>query len=283
MARPNPRLKIKRNVNFIPTTQLSPSELAVDLGQNRFYVGNDLGTAVPIGAAVSSDASLGGLAPSDNLIATEQAIKTYVSTLSSPSATARETLIATIGTNVLNSSSTLEAIDFSSIVYTQTPNMNLKVEDPADPSTMGFFQDTKTQMFLNVNYSIHFQSISNSVLSTEANSLGYWRMSALRLINTSNPTNNTFYYGAVTTPPVIGGIIANTASLPTMMSGNATIRLPQFTQTAKWRLQLIYRIRSADTSLNAGDVSSGTSDFRNDPVIGVGKAIRIQMTKLGEN
>lgn len=284
MARPKPRLKIKRNVNFTPTTQLTPGELGVDLGQNKLYVGNSTGTAaIPIAAAVSIDPALGGSTPSDNLIATEKAVKTYVSTLSAPPATSREIFIGTVGSNVLNSSSTLDVIDFSSMVFTQTPNMNLKLVDPVDPLVYGFFQDTKNEMYLNVNYSIHFQSISSNALSTEANALGYWRLAGLRLINTTTPTNNTYYYGMSTTAPVIGGIVANTASLPTLMSGNAVIRLPRYTPTTTWRLQLIYRIRSADSILNAGDVSSNTTDYRNDPVFGVGTAIRIQVTKLGEN
>jgi hypothetical protein len=283
MARkPNPTVKIKRNTNFTPTTQLTTGELGVDLGTSRLYVGNNTGAAVPISAAVDTDVNLGSTNPSDNKITTENAARQYIinKVSSIPSNTDKNTLIATISAQQASVGTSIQNIDLSSAVIQQTANMNLQIQDPNFPLYSGFFQTSKTEMFLNVNYSLHVSSISSNAIVTEGTNLGFWRVAGLRVIDTNNPTNVT-YYGMQVMLPIIGDTNPVFA-LPTLISGNACVRLPKYVSSGtQWELQLVYQIKSFDQLLDIG--TGGTNQEINDPVIGSAKGIRIQIAKLSES
>jgi hypothetical protein len=70
--------------------------------------------------------------------------------------------------------------------------------------------------------------------------------------------------------------------LPTLLTGNATVRLPKYVQgVSEWELQLVYQIRSVDQSMEAG--TGGPNQGINDPLISAGRGIRLQIVKLSES
>ena len=277
MASPKPIVKIKRGITP-PTTQLTAGELGVDLATNRLYIGNNIGVAVAIGAEVDTAITLGGTNTSDNKIATEKAAKDYItSKLVAGTQAPKDTLFATISYNPANSGVQLQNIDLSSAVIEQSANMNLLRADPNSNPT-GFFQTTKTEMILNVTYSLQISAI-NAVLQEGTNN-GYWRLAGLRVIDTNTPANVT-YYGMQVVLPVIG---TNDPlfPLPTLISGNACVRLPKYVSGGtQWELQLVYQLRSFDPQLDIG--TGGPHNIVNDPPIADAKGIRIQIVKLSES
>ena len=277
MASPKPIVKIKRGITP-PTTQLTAGELGVDLATNRLYIGNNIGVPVAIGAEVDTAITLGGTNTSDNKIATEKAAKEYItSKLVAGTQAPKDTLFATISYNPANSGVQLQNIDLSSAVIEQSANMNLLRADPNSNPT-GFFQTTKTEMILNVTYSLQISAI-NAVLQEGTNN-GYWRLAGLRVIDTNTPANVT-YYGMQVVLPVIG---TNDPlfPLPTLISGNACVRLPKYVSGGtQWELQLVYQLRSFDPQLDIG--TGGPHNIVNDPPIADAKGIRIQIVKLSES
>jgi hypothetical protein len=280
----NPILKIKRNVNTFPTG-LTPGELAVDLGIKKLYVGNNSSVSIPISAQVSSDVTLGGSNASHDVISTQNAIKTYIdNTLINnppPVAPPKETLLARFTGQQLISNVAITPTNqfelYNTPIITQTANMGIQIEDPNDPVSSGFFQTTKTSMTLNVNYSVYLSSVDTSVIAAEGTNLGTFRLVGLRLINKSNSTAN--YYGIQTVLPAIGNEnVGGLQGLPTLINGNATIVLPKYTSTAKWEIQLIYQVRSNDSTLFMGNLLDNVID----PVVSDGYGVRIEMIKLGE-
>lgn len=277
MASPKPIVKIKRG-NTPPTTQLTSSELGVDLATNRLYIGNNIGVAVTIGAEVDTAITLGGTNTSDNKIATEKAAKEYItSKLVAGTQAPKDTLFATISYNQANQSSLLQNIDLSGALISQSTNMNLQI-DLVSTETTGFFQTTKTEMILNVTYSLQISEVDENVIGLEGTNIGYWRLAGLRVIDTNN-TENVTYYGMQVVLPVIG---TSPSSLPTLISGNACVRLPKYVSGGtQWELQLVYQIRSNDGLLDIG--TGGPNNFVNDPPIGAAKGIRIQIVKISES
>ena len=281
MARPKPIVKIKRGITT-PTTQLTAGELGVDLATNRLYIGNNIGVAVAIGAEVDTAITLGGTTTSDNKIATEKAAKEYItSTLVAGTQAPKDTLFATISVNTpaANASPVPQNIDLSSAVIAQSTNMNLLRADPNSNPT-GFYQTTKTEMILNVTYSLQISAV-NFVVQEGTNN-GYWRLAGLRVIDTNTPANVT-YYGMQVVLPVIGSTTSNpTFPLPTLISGNACVRLPKYVSGGtQWELQLVYQLRSFDSLLDIG--TGGSNNIANDPPIADAKGIRIQIVKLSES
>jgi hypothetical protein len=281
MARPKPIVKIKRGI-IPPTTQLTAGELGVDLATNRLYIGiASPGSAVTIGAEVDTAITLGGTTTSDNKIATEKAAKDYItSKLVVGPQLPKDTLFATILANPANSGVQLQNIDLSSALISQSTNMNLLRADPNSNPT-GFYQTTKTEMILNVTYSLQISAINTGTL--EGTNNGYWRLAGLRVIdtNTNNTTSLTTYYGMQVVLPVIGNTSVPTFPLPTLISGNACVRLPKYVSGGtQWELQLVYQLRSTDGSLDIG--TGGSNNIVNDPPIAAAKGIRIQIVKLSE-
>ena len=280
MASPKPIVKIKRGITP-PTTQLTAGELGVDLATNRLYIGNNIGVPVAIGAEVDTAITLGGTNTSDNKIATEKAAKDYItSKLVAGTQAPKDTLFATISANTpaVNASPVPQNIDLSSAVIAQSTNMNLQIEDPIIPLNTGFFQTAKTEMILNVTYSLQISAI-NAVLQEGTNN-GYWRLAGLRVIDTNTPANVT-YYGMQVVLPVIG---TNDPlfPLPTLISGNACVKLPKYVSGGtQWELQLVYQLRSFDPQLDIG--TGGPHNIVNDPPIADAKGIRIQIVKLSES
>ena len=278
MARPKPIVKIKRGI-IPPTTQLTAGELGVDLATNRLYIGiASSGVAVAIGAEVDTAITLGGTNTSDNKIATEKAAKDYItSKLVAGSQLPKDTLFATISHNPANSGVQLQNIDLNSAVISQSTNMNLQ-RDLVSTETTGFFQTTKTEMILNVTYSLQISEVdANNAIVPEGTNIGFWRLAGLRVIDTNN-TENVTYYGMQVVLPVIG---TSPISLPTLISGNACVRLPKYVSGVnQWELQLVYQIRSNDLTLDIG--TGGSNNFVNDPPIGAAKGIRIQIVKISE-
>jgi len=280
MARPKPIVKIKRGI-IPPTTQLTAGELGVDLATNRLYIGiASPGSAVTIGAEVDTSITLGGTNTSDNKIATEKAAKEYItSKLIAGPQLPKDTLFATISYNPANIGVQLQNIDLSSAVISQSTNMNLQKEDPNIPFNTGFFQTIKTEMILNVTYSLQISEVDANAIDSEGTNIGYWRLAGLRVIDT-NATANVTYYGMQVVLPVIG--TASFSSLPTLISGNACVRLPKYVSGGtQWELQLVYQIRSTDGSLDIG--TGGSNNIVNDPPIGNAKGIRIQIVKISES
>lgn len=281
MARPKPIVKIKRGTTT-PTTQLTAGELGVDLATNRLYIGNNIGVPVAIGAEVDTAITLGGTTTSDNKIATEKAAKEYItSKLVVGTQLPKDTLFATILANPANSGVQLQNIDLSSALISQSTNMNLLRADPNSNPT-GFYQTTKTEMILNVTYSLQISAINTNTL--EGTNNGYWRLAGLRVIdtNTSNTTSLTTYYGMQVVLPVIGTISVPTFPLPTLISGNACVRLPKYVSGGtQWELQLVYQLRSTDAQLDIG--TGGPNNIFNDPPIADAKGIRIQIVKISES
>jgi hypothetical protein len=283
MARPKPIVKIKRGITT-PTIQLTAGELGVDLATNRLYIGiASPGNAVAIGAEVDTAITLGGTNTSDNKIATEKAAKDYItSKLVVGTQAPKDTLFATILANpAANASPVPQNIDLSSAVISQSTNMNLLRADPNSNPT-GFYQTTKTEMILNVTYSLQISAINTGTL--EGTNNGYWRLAGLRVIdtNTINTTSLTTYYGMQVVLPVIGNTSTPTFPLPTLISGNACVRLPKYVSGGtQWELQLVYQLRSTDGSLDIG--TGGFNNFVNDPEIGAAKGIRIQIVKISES
>lgn len=283
MASPKPIVKIKRGITT-PTTQLTAAELGVDLATNRLYIGiAPPGVAVAIGAEVDTAITLGGTNTSDNKIATEKAAKEYItSKLVAGTQAPKDTLFATISYNPANSGVQLQNIDLSSAAIDQSTNMNLQRDDPNFGSlTTGFFQTTKTEMILNVTYSLQISAIN---AGTEGTNYGYWRLAGLRVIdtNTINTTSLTTYYGIQVVLPVIGNTSVPTFPLPTLISGNACVRLPKYVSGGtQWELQLVYQLRSTDAQLDIG--TGGPNNIVNDPLIADAKGIRIQIVKLSES
>ena len=279
MASPKPIVKIKRGITT-PTTQLTAGELGVDLATNRLYIGNNIGVAVTIGAEVDTAITLGGTNTSDNKIATEKAAKDYItSKLVAGTQAPKDTLFATISHTQANQSSGLQNIELGSAVITQSLNMNLQREDPIFPVNSGFFQTTKTEMILNVTYSLQISAVDvdSNAIELEGTNIGFWRLAGLRVIDTNN-TENVTYYGMQVVLPVIG---TSPISLPTLISGNACVRLPKYVSgVTQWELQLVYQIRSNDGLLDIG--TGGSNNFVNDPEIGAAKGIRIQIVKISE-
>ena len=283
MARPKPIVKIKRGITT-PTIQLTAGELGVDLATNRLYIGiASPGNAVAIGAEVDTAITLGGTNTSDNKIATEKAAKDYItSKLVVGTQAPKDTLFATILANpAANASPVPQNIDLSSAVISQSTNMNLLRADPNSNPT-GFYQTTKTEMILNVTYSLQISAINTGTL--EGTNNGYWRLAGLRVIdtNTINTTSLTTYYGMQVVLPVIGNTSTPTFPLPTLISGNACVRLPKYVSGGtQWELQLVYQLRSTDGLLDIG--TGGFNNFVNDPEIGAAKGIRIQIVKISES
>lgn len=280
----NPVLKIKRNVNTFPTG-LTPAELAVDLGIKKLYVGNNSAVSIPISAQVSSDATLGGNNASHDVISTQNAIKTYIdNTLVNnppPTAPSKETLLARFTGQALASNVELSLTNqfelYNTPIITQTANMGIQIEAPDDPVSSGFFQTTKTSMTLNVNYSVYLSSVDTNVITTEGTNLGTFRLVGLRLINKSNSTAN--YYGVQTVLPAIGNEnVGGLQGLPTLINGNATIVLPKYTSISRWEIQLVYQVRSNDSTLFMGNLLDNVAD----PLVSDGYGVRIEMIKLGE-
>jgi len=280
----NPILKIKRNVNTFPTG-LTPGELAVDLGIKKLYVANTSAVPIPISAQVSSDVTLGGNNASHDVISTQNAIKTYIdNTLVNnppPTVPPKETLLARFTGQQLASNVPLTLTNqfelYNTPVITQTDNMGIEFEDPTDPVFGGFFQTTKTSMTLNVNYRVYLSSVDTNVIGIEGQNLGTFRLVGLRLINKSNSTAN--YYGIQTVLPAIGSEnVGGLQGLPTLINGNATIVLPKYTSTAKWGIQLVYQVRSNDSTLFMGNLFDNVAD----PLVSNGYGVRIEMIKLGE-
>jgi hypothetical protein len=284
MASPKPIVKIKRG-NTPPTTQLAAGELGVNLATNRLYIGiASPGSAVAIGAEVDTAITLGGTNTSDNKIATEKAAKEYItSKLVAGTQAPKDTLFATISANTpaANASPVPQNINLSSAVIEQSANMNLLRDDPNFGSlTTGFFQTTKTEMILNVTYSLQISAVDvdSNAIELEGTNIGFWRLAGLRVIDT-NATANVTYYGMQVVLPVIG---TSPISLPTLISGNACVRLPKYVSGGtQWELQLVYQIRSNDGLLDIG--TGGPNNFVNDPEIGAAKGIRIQIVKISES
>ena len=279
MASPKPIVKIKRGITT-PTTQLTAGELGVNLATNRLYIGiASPGSAVAIGAEVDTAITLGGTNTSDNKIATEKAAKEYItSKLVAGTQAPKDTLFATISYNQANQSSLLQNIDLSSALISQSTNMNLLRADPDLGNPTGFFQTTKTEMILNVTYSLQISEVDENAIGLEGTNIGYWRLAGLRVIDTNN-TENVTYYGMQVVLPVIG---TSPSSLPTLISGNACVRLPKYVSGGtQWELQLVYQIRSNDGLLDIG--TGGPNNFVNDPPIGAAKGIRIQIVKISES
>jgi hypothetical protein len=277
MARPKPIVKIKRGITT-PTNQLTAGELGVDLATNRLYIGiASPGSAVTIGAEVDIANTLG---TSDNKIATEKAAKEYIiSKIGVGVPTTKDTLFATISYNTATNASPIpQNIDLSSAQISQSANMNLQREDPNIPLNTGFFQTIKTEMILNVTYSLQISAINTA--NIEGSSYGYWRLAGLRVIDTNTPTNVT-YYGMQVVLPVIGNTSVPTFPLPTLISGNACVRLPKYVSGGtQWELQLVYQLRSTDGLLDIG--TGGLNNIVNDPPIADANGIRIQIVKLSE-
>lgn len=280
MASPKPIVKIKRG-NTPPTTQLAAGELGVNLATNRLYIGiASPGSAVAIGAEVDTAITLGGTNTSDNKIATEKAAKDYItSKLVAGTQAPKDTLFATISHNQANQSFQLQNIDLSGALISQSTNMNLQSVLVSTEST-GFFQTAKTEMILNVTYSLQISAVDvdSNAIELEGTNIGFWRLAGLRVIDT-NATANVTYYGMQVVLPVIG---TSPISLPTLISGNACVRLPKYVSGGtQWELQLVYQIRSNDGLLDIG--TGGPNNFVNDPEIGAAKGIRIQIVKISES
>ena len=278
MASPKPIVKIKRGITT-PTTQLAAGELGVNLATNRLYIGiASPGSAVAIGAEVDTAITLGGTNTSDNKIATEKAAKDYItSKLVAGTQAPKDTLFATISHNQANQSFQLQNIDLGGALISQSTNMNLQSVLVSTEST-GFFQTAKTEMILNVTYSLQISEVGDNAIELEGTNIGFWRLAGLRVIDT-NATANVTYYGMQVVLPVIG---TSPISLPTLISGNACVRLPKYVSGGtQWELQLVYQIRSNDGLLDIG--TGGSNNFVNDPPIGAAKGIRIQIVKISES
>jgi hypothetical protein len=83
--------------------------------------------------------------------------------------------------------------------------------------------------------------------------------------------------------PVIGNTSVPTFPLPTLISGNACVRLPKYVSGGtQWELQLVYQLRSTDTQLDIGTGGPNNNNIVNDPPIADAKGIRIQIVKISE-
>jgi len=277
-----PILKIKRNTNFTPpTNSLSSGELAVDLGTNTLYVGSSTGVSVPIAAEVSYDSALGGLNSSDNKIVSQKAARDYLISGGFLAGTQdfKDNLIATRTYYPVSTGTSIEPIDFSGFTIQQTANLNLQISEPFQT---GLIQTVKNEMFLNVNYSAHITSIDNNAIITEGTTVGYWRFFALRVIDTLVGPSTAVYYATQIKPPAIGDTTPVINPLPTLISGNAIIKLPKYISgSSEWELQLVYRVRSVDLSMDIG--TGGWNQGINDPIISSSAGIRLQIVKLSES
>lgn len=301
MARPKPQVKIKRSNTQAPTSLL-PGELGVNLATNTLYVGNTSNTPIPILAEVSADKTLGGLNASDNKLSTQNAAYRYIQSGLIQLNSAKTMLDLYVPAVQVNTANTIQNIELGSAFdadtgdpedvdgYVTDYGTNLQIRDSQLPSPpdSGFFQKDKDEYILHVTYSVYFTCIDENSISTEGTGLAYWRSAGLRVINTTTPSQVT-YYGIHTIPPCIG---TAASPLPTMISGSATVRLPRYTSGGnRWELQLVYHVRSVDQtiSVGTGDANHGFAntvplnhsiDANFTPNV---TGIRIQIIKLGES
>lgn len=261
---------------------LSAGELGVDLGNNVFYIGNNLGKAITFGCPVDADVNLGSVA-SNFKIPTQKAVKTYVdtnvTTAPPPVAAPKETFIATFDGRSITSNVAYQFFEIYAVTsIAQTTNMGILYNDQTGT---GFYQTSKNFMMLYVNYSLVISSVDSNAIVAEGSTLNAHRSIGLRVINKTNPTatNGTVYYGLKSFLPAIGSEVA-AAGLPTLVSGNAVVKLPKYIAgSAEWELQLIYKVRSQDLTLAIADMNNGV----NDPAIATGNGLKIEMVKLSES
>ena len=103
-------IKVKRTLTSNPPAGLTFGELAFVQGITSFYVTNNVGTSVRIGAEVDTNTSLG---TSDNKLPTQNAVKTYVDNAVSLSGTNQFNQIAVAGQNGLTADATSDILTFA--------------------------------------------------------------------------------------------------------------------------------------------------------------------------
>lgn len=287
-----PILKIKRGNNSVPPG-LTAGELAVDLTQNRLYVGNNSSIPIPIGCAVSTDVTLGGSVAnsSDNLIATQKAANIFLADYASggiASVGSGDILFATIDEyNISSFSPEYQYIPLDSIEtqIVQYNGMNLQYFDEVSPFYSGFFQTTKTEMILQANYSVYVTPISEFSGGEGTATPGYWRSFGFRVINTrvstGNPSPDVIHYGMQVVNPAIGNSLL---PLPTLINGTALIRLPKSTLTGPnqsvWELQFVYKTNTYFNTIYGGWVSGAG---QNELPIAENYSMRLEIAKIYES
>jgi hypothetical protein len=103
-------IKVKRTLTSNPPAGLTFGELAFVQGITSFYVTNNVGTSVRIGAEVDTNTSLG---TSDNKLPTQNAVKAYVDAAVSASGTNQFNQIAVSGQDGLTADSASDILTFA--------------------------------------------------------------------------------------------------------------------------------------------------------------------------
>jgi hypothetical protein len=103
-------IKVKRTLTSNPPAGLTFGELAFVQGITSFYVTNNVGTSVRIGAEVDTNINLG---TSDNKIPTQNAVKQYVDTAVSASGTNQFNQIGVVGQPGLTADSSSDILTFA--------------------------------------------------------------------------------------------------------------------------------------------------------------------------
>ena len=103
-------IKVKRTLTTNPPAGLTFGELAFVQGITSFYVTNNVGTSVRIGAEVDANINLG---TSDNKIPTQNAVKQYVDTAVSASGTNQFNQIGVAGQPGLTADSSSDILTFA--------------------------------------------------------------------------------------------------------------------------------------------------------------------------
>ena len=103
-------IKVKRTLTTNPPTGLTFGELAFVQGITSFYVTNNVGTSVRIGAEVDTNTSLG---TSDNKLPTQNAVKQYVDNAVSGAGTNQFNQIAVAGQPGLTADATSDILTFA--------------------------------------------------------------------------------------------------------------------------------------------------------------------------
>jgi hypothetical protein len=103
-------IKVRRTLTSNPPAGLTFGELAFVQGITSFYVTNNVGTSVRIGAEVDTNTSLG---TSDNKLPTQNAVKTYVDSAVAASGIDQFNQIAVAGQNGLTADSASDILTFA--------------------------------------------------------------------------------------------------------------------------------------------------------------------------
>lgn len=268
---PKPIVKIKKgntrpgNYNPVNGSGLTAGELGINLTDNAFYIGNNLGQAITFGAEISTDTELGGPSPSDNKIPTQKAIRSFIGSNPSTGVIASMSRYSAAPQPV-NANSVLTGVAFASEEF------NIGALDLTIINNLYTYSGTTTGYYL-INYQLTWQGFSTT---QQYNTREIVRSAWIQKTSTAagfNLQQNVYGFSTILCPP-LALTAANIGSINGVQSGIGIISLTSgesFRIDCKNHSSANYNVGLVNCQINnAGTLATNFS-----------RASRLQIFKIG--